>query len=159
MFLAKNQALAAGTTPQAVLCCVFLFLTFLQNMPRFGFLLVDSCAGQPRATPLTSRRHRGRMAWNKQALGERTSDDPPSKTQGVAYLVPDDKVEEVLAGLDFREKGGYTRAVVDVFPAGGEQRSFEDTGEGCLLVETVRVVVQNHHPRNPYIAGRGTPRR
>ncbi|CAM9254698.1 unnamed protein product [Scytosiphon promiscuus] len=55
-----------------------------------------------------------------EAMGERSTGDPSSKTQGVAYLVPDDKAEEVLAGLDFREKGGYTRATVDVFPAGGD---------------------------------------
>lgn len=59
-----------------------------------------------------------------QALGERSPRDPPSRTHGVAYLVPDDKAEQVLAGLDFREKGGYTRATVDVFPTGGETRAF-----------------------------------
>lgn len=41
----------------------------------------------------------------------------------MAYLVPDDKAEQVLAGLDFREKGGYTRATVDVFPTSGETRA------------------------------------
>ncbi|CAM9353975.1 unnamed protein product [Ectocarpus fasciculatus] len=68
-----------------------------------------------------------------EALGERSAGDPPSRTHGVAYLVPDNKAEEVLAGLDFREKGGYTRATVNVLPAGGEggekeaATSFEDT--------------------------------
>eukprot|EP00903_Cladosiphon_okamuranus_P010190 g9649.t1 len=57
-----------------------------------------------------------------EALGERSPDDPPSRTHGVAYLIPDDKAEQVLAGLDFREKGGYTRATVDVFPTGGPQQ-------------------------------------
>lgn len=33
----------------------------------------------------------------------------------MAYRVPDEKVDAVLADLDFREKGGYTRAVVDIF--------------------------------------------
>eukprot|EP00966_Prymnesium_polylepis_P129408 2993021-Prymnesium_polylepis.2 len=35
-------------------------------------------------------------------------------TAGVCYRVPKDKVEEVLDNLDFREKGGYTRAIVEV---------------------------------------------
>jgi cation transport regulator ChaC len=42
-----------------------------------------------------------------------------SVTCGVAYLVAADKAEEVLANLDFREKGGYTRAVVEVLAADG----------------------------------------
>lgn len=54
-----------------------------------------------------------------QALGHRAASDPPSRTHGVAYLVPDDKAKAVLAGLDFREKGGYTRAVVDVLRTSG----------------------------------------
>lgn len=64
-----------------------------------------------------------------QALGERSADDPSSRTHGVAYLVPDDKAEQVLAGLDFREKGGYTRATVDVFPTSGETRILAFVGE------------------------------
>jgi len=35
-------------------------------------------------------------------------------TTGVCYRVPKEKVEEVLDQLDFREKGGYTRAIVEV---------------------------------------------
>ncbi|CAM9527526.1 unnamed protein product [Ectocarpus sp. 6 AP-2014] len=62
-----------------------------------------------------------------EALGQRSASDPPSRTHGVAYLVPENKAEEVLAGLDFREKGGYTRATVDVLPAGGEGGQKEDT--------------------------------
>lgn len=54
-----------------------------------------------------------------EALEERSADDPPSRTRGVAYRVPDEKADAVLADLDFREKGGYTRAVVDIFRADG----------------------------------------
>ena len=36
------------------------------------------------------------------------------RTLGRAFIVPDDQSKEVLAELDFREKGGYTRQVVDV---------------------------------------------
>lgn len=57
----------------------------------------------------------------EQALGKRSPGDPPSRTYGVAYRIPDDKAEEVLAGLDFREKGGYTRAIVDVFRSSGNR--------------------------------------
>ncbi|CAM9390715.1 unnamed protein product, partial [Hapterophycus canaliculatus] len=55
-----------------------------------------------------------------ETMGKRSADEPSSRTQGVAYLIPDDKADEVLAGLDFREKGGYTRATVDVLPARGD---------------------------------------
>lgn len=49
----------------------------------------------------------------------RSANEPPSRTHGMVYRVPDDKAEAVLAGLDFRERGGYTRAVVDVHPSSG----------------------------------------
>lgn len=38
----------------------------------------------------------------------------PDATLGRAYVVPDTEAPRVLAELDFREKGGYTRQVVDV---------------------------------------------
>lgn len=50
----------------------------------------------------------------------RSSENPPSRTQGVAFRVPDDKADEVLAGLDFRETG-YTRDIVDVHSITGEE--------------------------------------
>lgn len=65
-------------------------------------------------------RHAQRDDVTWQALGVRSAGDPPSRTHGVAYRVPEDKVEDVLSDLDFREKGGYTRAVVDVYPIAGE---------------------------------------
>ena len=34
--------------------------------------------------------------------------------QGVAYRIPDDRIEEVVKDLDFREKGGYSRMVTDI---------------------------------------------
>lgn len=37
-----------------------------------------------------------------------------SKTLGRGYIVPECDVKKVLEELDFREKGGYTRRVVDV---------------------------------------------
>lgn len=43
----------------------------------------------------------------------------------MAYRVPDEKADAVLADLDFREKGGYTRAVVDIYRADGESADGE----------------------------------
>lgn len=54
-----------------------------------------------------------------EALGLRQPGDPPSRVHGVAYRIPDEQVAHVLQELDFREKGGYTRAVVEVLPAEG----------------------------------------
>jgi cation transport regulator ChaC len=38
----------------------------------------------------------------------------PTLTEGVIYLIPPELVDECLAELDFREKGGYARDVIDV---------------------------------------------
>lgn len=46
-----------------------------------------------------------------EALGCRAAGDPPSRTRGSLYRVPDGDAEAVLADLDFREKGGYSRAL------------------------------------------------
>jgi cation transport regulator ChaC len=40
--------------------------------------------------------------------------EPGARCFGVAYRLPDDGREEILAHLDHREKGGYARHVVDV---------------------------------------------
>uniref|UniRef100_A0A0G4HY76 glutathione-specific gamma-glutamylcyclotransferase n=1 Tax=Chromera velia CCMP2878 TaxID=1169474 RepID=A0A0G4HY76_9ALVE len=40
---------------------------------------------------------------------------------GVAYRIADEEADKVLAYLDFREKGGYTRHLVDVSPLGGQE--------------------------------------
>ena len=54
------------------------------------------------------------------ALGVRDGDaKAPSTCVGICYLVGPDDVETVLANLDFREKGGYSRAVVQVQPSDG----------------------------------------
>jgi cation transport regulator ChaC len=42
-----------------------------------------------------------------------------SSCAGVCYRVASADAEAVLSNLDFREKGGYTRSVVDVAPADG----------------------------------------
>jgi cation transport regulator ChaC len=43
--------------------------------------------------------------------------EPGARCFGVAYRLPDDGKEEILAHLDHREKGGYARHVVDVHTA------------------------------------------
>ena len=45
--------------------------------------------------------------------------------------MPDDDAERVLAELDFREKGGYSRRVVDVTRVGGDDAS--GSTARCLL--------------------------
>lgn len=56
-----------------------------------------------------------------EALGLRAASDeaPTSSCVGVCYRVAEGDVESVLANLDFREKGGYSRAIVDVHPCDG----------------------------------------
>lgn len=41
-------------------------------------------------------------------------DSSMSMTEGVLYTIPSDLVEQCLEQLDFREKGGYARDVIDV---------------------------------------------
>lgn len=43
---------------------------------------------------------------------------PEARCAGVAYRVPDDRVDAVLAALDLREQGGYTRLHLRVELAG-----------------------------------------
>ena len=58
---------------------------------------------------------------NLQALGLRAAGAPPSECCGQCYRVPDADASAVLDALDFREKGGYTREVVEVTPIDGSQ--------------------------------------
>ena len=50
------------------------------------------------------------------ACASRTPGEDASTCCGVCYRVGEDDVESVLGNLDFREKGGYTRDVVEVTP-------------------------------------------
>ncbi|CAN0393676.1 unnamed protein product [Ascophyllum nodosum] len=67
-----------------------------------------------------------------EALGKRSLGDPPSKTRGVAYLIPDNRADAVLAALDFREKGGYTRSVVNVFRSNDVSTKGDNIGQGDM---------------------------
>jgi len=59
----------------------------------------------------------------------------PSMTEGLIYTVDVDLVEDCLAELDFREKGGYARDVIDVVE--------DDTGN------TVQALLYRGTPDNP----------
>lgn len=52
-------------------------------------------------------------------LGVRSDAEPASSCVGVCYRVSEAETEAVLANLDFREKGGYTREIIDVTPSAG----------------------------------------
>jgi cation transport protein ChaC len=52
-------------------------------------------------------------------LSARDAAAPASRTCGVCYRVGADERRRVLANLDFREKGGYTQALIDVEPRDG----------------------------------------
>ena len=54
-----------------------------------------------------------------EALSLRDAADQPSVTCGLCYRVGKADVEAVLGNLDFREKGGYSRDIVEVHPAAG----------------------------------------
>jgi cation transport regulator ChaC len=50
----------------------------------------------------------------KTACDDAVASDEPTMTEGVIYLIPPQLVDECLEELDFREKGGYARDVIDV---------------------------------------------
>lgn len=66
-----------------------------------------------------------------EAMGARPPGGPPSRTIGAAYLVPDDCTDDVLASLDYREKGGYSREVACV--------TLEDGSEVRALVYSASI--------------------
>jgi alpha-tubulin suppressor-like RCC1 family protein/cation transport regulator ChaC len=59
----------------------------------------------------------------------------PTMTEGVLYLIPPELVKECLEELDFREKGGYARDVIEVVE--------DETGE------TYQAVLYRGTPDNP----------
>lgn len=61
--------------------------------------------------------------------------DAPTMTEGLLYTVPAELVEECLAELDFREKGGYARDVIDVVE--------DESGD------TVKALLYRGTPDNP----------
>ena len=75
---------------------------------------------------------------HRQVENTRSDDEQgntPSLTEGVVYTVPTHLVKECLEELDFREKGGYERDVIDVIEDG--------TGS------TIRALLYRGTPANP----------
>lgn len=66
--------------------------------------------------------------------------DAAGHCDGMAYRIPADRIEEVLGGLDFREKGGYERARVPLELRSPEERQ----PDGLVYVAT---------PANPNFLG------
>ena len=69
--------------------------------------------------------------------------DFPDEVLGRAYVVPDDRAAAVLAELDFREKGGYSRRVVDV------ERLDADGSDGPAAGAVVRALLYSGTVDNP----------
>ncbi|XP_003743399.1 putative glutathione-specific gamma-glutamylcyclotransferase 2 [Galendromus occidentalis] len=46
------------------------------------------------------------------------------KVWGVAYRIPDEKTQETLAHLDYREKGGFTRSTTIFYPRDSRREPF-----------------------------------
>jgi len=61
--------------------------------------------------------------------------DKPSMAEGVIYTIPPELVDACLSELDFREKGGYERDMIEVIE--------DDTGE------TVKALLYRGTPENP----------
>ena len=79
-----------------------------------------------------------------EALGVRSVDGalPPSMTVGTCYRVGEQDEASVLDALDFREKGGYTRELITVYPTTREQA-------GTSPSQPVRALLYSATPDNP----------
>lgn len=66
------------------------------------------------------------------------STDTESKVFGMAYKIPDNKIDEVLKHLDFREKNGYERHYVQFFPFD------EHDDSGQLPTKPIVIYVATH---------------
>ena len=103
-----------------------------------------------------------------EALGFRGSDEAPSRCCGVAYRVDDADAAAVLDGLDFREKGGYSRRVVDVERLDGQGSEvvrallysgsvenpnfwWGDDGSGLNLDRAASIIATAHGPSGPNV--------
>lgn len=80
-----------------------------------------------------------------EARGLRDPTSAPSSTCGLCYRVGAADVARVLDYLDVREKGGYTRALVDVLPAGSDAAGTSGAGASS----PVRALVYSATPENP----------
>jgi cation transport protein ChaC len=73
------------------------------------------------------------------AAGLVVEDGDQPVTNGVVYRVPKSDAKRVIDNLDFREKGGYTKAIVDATSLDGSR--------------TVRALIYTANSRNPLFMG------
>lgn len=105
----------------------------LENYPSFE---VD-CLSHDRVFAQFSNDHRGneRYAGLVCTLQKRSSEHKvDDMCIGKMYLVPDEDKTRVLEGLDFREKGGYTRTIIDVRIRAGQETPFHSADEVCRAI-------------------------
>ncbi len=73
-----------------------------------------------------------------------------SITNGMVYVIPKELVKECLDELDFREKGGYARDVIDVVLAGGDNDDAEGKEEKPgNKVTMIKAMLYRGTPDNP----------
>ena len=84
-----------------------------------------------------------------EVLGQRQATGPPSRVHGVAYRIPDEQVAHVLDELDFREKGGYTRAVVEVLPTHPTGTSSTSTSSTSSNGGMIKALLYTANAENP----------
>jgi cation transport regulator ChaC len=100
-------------------------------------------------TNRNTNRNRNRISTRKEEKmisisGSRSSSDSSSSmTEGVLYTIPSHLVEQCLAELDFREKGGYARDVIDVLiqDSGGGSGSLEKQYQKALLYRGMYCII------------------
>lgn len=63
-------------------------------------------------------------------------DDPTARVYGVAYRIADADKEDVIKHLDFREKNGYIRTVVDFFAFPEQQTNAAANRRLCIYLAT-----------------------
>jgi glutathione-specific gamma-glutamylcyclotransferase len=104
----------------------------LENYPSFE---VD-CLSHDRVFAQLSNDHRGneRYAGLVCTLQKRKALEEDDLCIGKMYLVPDEDKKRVLEGLDYREKGGYTRTVIDVRIRAGQETPFHSASDVCRAV-------------------------
>ena len=76
-----------------------------------------------------------------ESAGWKASFEEASVCEGVCYLIPPLRMKEVMDELDWRERGGYSRVIIDVI--------FSENTPHFQAGETASVVVFTGQPINP----------
>lgn len=72
-------------------------------------------------------------------------DEHPQMTEGMIYVVPPELARQCLAELDFREKGGYAREIIQVIPDPTSSSNNDNVDND----NTVRALLYRGTPDNP----------